>query len=73
MSVGFARQEYWSGLPLPSPGDPSDSGIKPESLALAGGFFTTGSPGKSIKHLHLKSLLLFFYSSGIGLVYTQKF
>ena len=37
---GFPRQEYWSRLPFPSPGDPPDPGIKPKSLALAGGFFT---------------------------------
>ena len=44
--MGFPRQEYWSGLPFPSPGDFPDPGIKPTSLALAGGFFTTGPPGK---------------------------
>ena len=33
-SMGFSRQEYWSGLPLPSPGDLPDSGIKPGSPAL---------------------------------------
>ena len=39
LSMGFSRQEYWSGLPFPSPGDLPDPKIKPESLALAGGFF----------------------------------
>ena len=34
LSVGFSRQEYWSGLPFPSPGDLPNSGIKPRSLAL---------------------------------------
>ena len=33
-SMGFSRQEYWSGLPFPSPGDLSDSGIEPESPTL---------------------------------------
>ena len=33
LSVGFPRQEYWSGLPFPSLGDPPDSDIEPESLA----------------------------------------
>ena len=33
-SVGFSRQEYWSGLPLPSPEDRLDPGIKPGSPAL---------------------------------------
>ena len=43
LSMGFFRQEYWSGLPFPPPGDLPDPGIKPLSLtspALAGGFFT---------------------------------
>ena len=41
LSMGLPRQEYWSGLPFPFPGDLPDSGIKPTSPALAGGFFTT--------------------------------
>jgi len=36
LSRGFPRQEYWSGLPFPSPGDLPDPGIKLASLALAG-------------------------------------
>ena len=42
--MGFSRQEYWSGLPCPPPGDLPDPGIEPAppvSPALAGGFFTT--------------------------------
>ena len=42
-SMGFSRQEYWSGLPLPPPGDLPHPGFKPTSLmslALASGFFT---------------------------------
>ena len=34
LCMGFSRQEYWCGLPVPSPGDLSDPGIKPASLAL---------------------------------------
>ena len=34
LSMGFSRQEYWSGLPFPSPGDLPDPGIKPGSPAL---------------------------------------
>ena len=34
LSMGFFRQEYWSGLPFPSPGDPPDPGIKPRSPTL---------------------------------------
>ena len=40
LSMGFSRQEYWSGLLFPSPGDLPDPRIEPASLALAGGFFT---------------------------------
>ena len=47
-SMGFSRQEYWSGLPFLSPGDLPDLGIEPISPALAGGFFTTESPGKPV-------------------------
>ena len=43
--MGFSRQEYWSGLPFPSPGDLPDPGIELESPALAGRFFTTEPPG----------------------------
>ena len=48
LSMGFSRQENWSGLPCPPPEDPPDPGIEPTCLvspALAGGFFTTGAPG----------------------------
>ena len=43
LSMGFSRQEYWSGLPCPPPGDLSNGGIEPASLtspALAVRFFT---------------------------------
>ena len=43
--TGFSRQEYWSGLPFPSPGDLPNPGIIPASLTLAGGFFTKELPG----------------------------
>ena len=49
LSMGFSRQEYWSGLPCPPPGDLPNPGIKPTSLmspALAGKFYTTEPPGK---------------------------
>ena len=49
LSRGFSRQEYWSGLPFPSPGDLPDPGIKPASPLspeLAGGFLTIELPGK---------------------------
>ena len=43
LCMEFSRQEYWSGLPFPSPGDLPDPGIEPEVSALAGGFFTTST------------------------------
>ena len=46
LSIGFPRQEYWSELPFPSPGDLPNPGIKAEFPALAGEFFTAGPPGK---------------------------
>ena len=44
--MGFPRQEYWSGLPFPSPGDLPNPGIEPASPAVADGFFTTEPLGK---------------------------
>ena len=44
--MGFSRQEYWSGLPCPPPGDLPNPGMEPASLmspALAGGFFITSA------------------------------
>ena len=46
--MGFSRQEYWSELSFPPPGDLPNPGIEPESMfpILAGGFLTTSEPGK---------------------------
>ena len=46
LSVGFSRQEYWSGLPFPSVGDLPEPGIEPKSSALTGRFFTAAPPRK---------------------------
>ena len=46
LSLGFPRQEYWSGLPFPSLGDLPNPGIEPASPALTGGCFITEPPGK---------------------------
>ena len=51
LSMGFSRQEYWSGFPFPFPGDLPDPGIKPTSSALSGGFFTTVPPEKPHKFI----------------------
>ena len=45
-SMGFSRQEYWSGLPFPSPRVPPSPGTEPAFPALAGGFFTAEPPEK---------------------------
>ena len=46
LSMGFSRQEYWSGLPFPSPGDLPDPGIEPWSPALRADALTSEPPGK---------------------------
>ena len=51
LSIGFSRQEYWSGWPCPPLGDLPDPGIKPASLmppALAGRFFTTSTTWEAL-------------------------
>ena len=56
LSMGFSRQEYWSGLPCPPPGDLPDPGIKPASPAVTGGFFTTAPPGKPGRWRHTQNM-----------------
>ena len=46
--MGFSRQEYWSGLPFPSPGDLPNPGIEPRSPALEADTLTSEPPGKPI-------------------------
>ena len=60
LSMGFSRQEYWSGLPCPPPGGLPHPGIEPASLmspALAGGFFTTSSTWEALNSLFKWGLL----------------
>ena len=52
--MGFPREEHWSGLLFPSPGDLPDPRIKPKSPALAGGLFTTDPSGKPLADLKMK-------------------
>ena len=47
-SMGFSRQEYWSGLPFPSPGDLPDPGIEPRSPALHADALPSEPPGKPL-------------------------
>ena len=60
LSMGLSRQEYWSGLPFPPPGDLPDPEIEPASPvspALAGRIFTTVPPGKSWGSLNCFTLV----------------
>ena len=62
LSMGFSRQEYWSGLPRPSPGDLSDPGIKPTSLmspALQVDSLPLAPPGKP--KIQGKKLKMFYF------------
>ena len=63
LSMEFSRQEYWSGLPFPSPGTLLGPGIEPTSPALAGGFFTTEPPGKPLDGVSEDLFLLPFTSA----------
>ena len=66
----FSRQEYWSGLPVPSPGDLSDPGFELPSLmslALAGGFFaTSATTGKPFSTKLTSNLLKFSSNRAAG-------
>ena len=58
-SLGFSRQEHWSGLPYPPPGDLPNPGIKPAPLispALAGGFFTTSTTWQGLRYVKWPSV-----------------
>ena len=46
LSMGFSRQEYWNGLPFPSPGDLPNPGIEPGSPALQADALSSEPPGK---------------------------
>ena len=78
--MGFSSQEYQSGLPFPPPGDLPDSGIEPESSALAGEFFTTEPPrrlslgfkGDLMKVVFYALLPLFSCHFSIGAQHHKK-
>ena len=53
-SMVFSRQEYWSGLPLPSPGDLPNPGMEPRSPALQADALTSEPPGKPSVHKRSK-------------------
>ena len=69
LSKGFPKQEYWSELLFPSPGNLSDPGIASGSPALSGGFFTLNHLGSPIyTHLHIYNLNLSTGTSQVVLV-----
>ena len=55
LSMGIFRQEHWSELIFPPPGDLPVPGIEPASPALAGGLFTTEPPGKP--HIYITYII----------------
>ena len=60
LSMEFSRQEYWSGLPRPPPGDLPDPGMEPTSLmspVLAGRFFTTGITRRRGLHINKATVI----------------
>ena len=70
LSMGLCWQEHWSGLPFPPPGDLPDPGIKLESPALAGGFYTTepqGKPQLGPLLLHIFCFLVYYSLSLISM------
>ena len=62
--MGFSRQEYWSGLPFPSPVDLSDPGIEPGSPAVQADALTSEPPGKPTR-----AALIYSYNS-VGALFT---
>ena len=83
LSMGFSRQEYWSELPCPSPGDLPNPGIEPASLtstAMAGGFFTTRATWEALvyhiwvqMHFELSLEANYVWSRAIGSNLIQCF
>ena len=67
--MGFSRQEYWSGLPFPSPGDLPDPGIDPRSPVLQADALTSESDSGSVKKHPPHSL----ESSGAGILAIMSF
>ena len=66
LSMEFSRQEYWSELPFPSPGDLPNPGIEPQSLTLQADSLPSEPPGKSQRccelYLNKKIFCFFLYS-----------
>ena len=73
LSMGFPRQEYWSGLPFPSPGDLPNPGIKPTTPVLTGGFFTV-EPSRKLTYVHtVPQIIQYFFSELFCLIVLFTF
>ena len=72
-SMGFSRQEYWNGLPFPSPGDLPDSGIEPGSPAFQADALASQPPGnpKSTSNIHRKNSCLSWSSNTLVTWYQE--
>ena len=64
LSMGFSRQEYWSGLPFPSPGDLPNPGIEPGSPALRADALPSEPPGKTLRSKNNNQILKDFKRKG---------
>ena len=62
LSVEFSRQEYWGGLPFPSPGNVPNPGIEPRSLTLLTDALPSEPPGKSNKGMQIKTTVRYHYA-----------
>ena len=62
LSMEFSRQEYWSGLPLPSPGDLPNPGIEPKSPALQADSLLSETSRNMHSQIFTKSFWMLFYS-----------
>ena len=74
-SMGFSRQEYWSGLPFPSPGNLPDPGIKPRSPALQADVLLSEPPGKPPHPLPRRKKNIYIYisfKSPLHFLFTTK-
>ena len=63
-SMGFSRQEYWSGLPFPSPGDLPNPGIEPRSPTLQADALTSEPPAKRI-YVYIY-IYTYYFRSGVS-------
>ena len=76
---GFSRQEYWSGLSYPSPGDLPNPGIKPRSPTLQAGSLLSEPPGKLVAQFipllshHLVAILLLSFSPSLNSCFVNEF